>query len=520
MSKTSTKINDAHLPQRKLRFPIWLQLCIVCTLIIIIVILTLSSTFLSRQKEQLYQQSVKTGNITLNYFTAIAMIPLRNDDLLELKRTISKVAKVKGLKYAFIVNAENMIIAHSDNSKTDQRFTDKELNLIAPKSREEETTHFSYKSEFGDVILNLSHPVKFGDRILGEAHVGVSIDFIEHIIAQETQFIIILSLLVIIIFDLIFAVLLLFRFSRPVSKLVYATRELAKGNFQYKVKLTSNDELGELADSINSMGPKLNDQYHMRQGLELAEQVQKNLLPGANPQIKGLDIAGKNIFCDETGGDYYDFLDLPGRQGITVIVGDVTDHGLQSAFLMATARALLRQRAAMSGDIADIIKDVNLQLNRDVRKTGMFMTLFYAEIDEEAKSIGYVRAGHDPAIVYDVAKDAFHELAGAGGPLLGGFENSVYEKATNEISPGQILVIYTDGLWEAHNAEDEMFGKERVRSIIRSHSDKSSETIVEALIGEVKQFRGSVVQEDDITLVVIKVEEVCHIKATNISGAA
>jgi len=502
---SAIKNNASHSPKR-LRFPIWLQLCIVCTLIIIIVILTLSATFLSHQKEQLYQQSVQTGKITLNYFTAIAMIPLRSDDLLELKRTISKVSKVKGLEYAFIVNTENIIIAHSDNSKTDQRFTDKALNLITKKRRERETTYFNYQSESGVAILNLSRSVKFGDKIMGEAHVGVSIDFIEHIIAKETKFIIILSLLVIIIFDFIFAMLLLFRFSRPISKLVIATRELATGNFQYKVKLTRNDELGELADSINSMGPKLNDQYQMRQALELAEQLQRSLLPAANPLIKGLDIAAEIIFCDETGGDYYDFPEPPGQQGITVIVGDVTGHGLQAAFLMATVRAFLRQRASMSGDIADIVTDVNRQLNKDVGETGMFMTLFYAEIDEKAETVGYVRAGHDPAIVYDTVKDAFYELAGAGGPLLGGFEDSVYKMATEKISPGQILVICTDGLWEAHNAEDEMFGKERVRNIIRNHSNKSSEAIVAVLIDEMKQFRGSVAQEDDITLVIIKVE--------------
>ncbi len=505
LSKTSAKIKDAPLPQRKFRIPIALKLCIFCTLIIIGVIVTLSTIFLNHQKEELTAQTFKIGKITLNYITSISQEPLIYKNVRAIKPTIRKVGAVEGLKYAFIVDNNNIIMAHSDNSKEEQPFDYKELNPIAPEEMDGETTYFKYQAKSGDVILKLSQPIQYEDQKLGEAHVGVSIDFIDHMIDEEKQNIFRWSLLLIIISDFLAVLLITFRFSRPISKLVHATRELAKGNFQYKVKLTRTDELGELADSINSMGPKLEDHVKMSQTFQLAEQLQRNLLPGANPQIQGLDIAGESRFCDETGGDFYDFLIQPDRQGLTVIVGDVSGHGLESAFLMATARALLRQRSAMPGDIADIITDVNYQFNLDVGESGMFMTLFYAEIDEEAKSVDYVSAGHDPAIVYDIEKDAFHELAEAGGSVLGWFEDSVYKKATKEIRSGQILVICTDGLWEAHNAKDEMFGKERVKSIIRNHSDKSSEEIVKALIDELKQFCGSVSQEDDITLVIIRV---------------
>ncbi|MBA7555807.1 hypothetical protein ES705_48494 [subsurface metagenome] len=250
------------------------------------------------------------------------------------------------------------------------------------------------------------------------------------------------------------------------------------------------------------------ERMRLKHALDLAMEVQQSLLPRTDPKIEGLDIAGKSIYCDETGGDYYDFLyrGKHGQRKIGVLVGDVSEHGIPAALLMTTARASLRQRSSMSGSIARIVSAVNRQLSHDVEETGRFMTLFYGEIDTENKSLRWVNAGHDPGIIYDSSSDTFEELGGRGLPL-GVFEDSRYRESHREITPGQIIVIGTDGVWEAHNPKGEMFGKSRLREIIRTHATKPAKQILDAVIMESEQFRNPLSIEDDLTLVVVKVEQ-------------
>lgn len=244
----------------------------------------------------------------------------------------------------------------------------------------------------------------------------------------------------------------------------------------------------------------------MSQSLALAREVEQNLLPRTDPRINGLDIAGKSIYCDETGGDYYDYLyGSEHEEGkIGIVVGDVSGHGIESALLMTTVRAFLRQRSSMPGTVSAIVSDVNKELTWDVEESGRFMTLFYSKIDTKKKIILWVRAGHDPAIVYDSKTDSFEELAGRGLPL-GIFKDSSYKELQRPLEPGQIIVIGTDGIWETHNPQGDIFGKEALRNIIRSQAQQPAREILRAVIDALEDFRSSGAQEDDVTLVIIKV---------------
>jgi len=295
--------------------------------------------------------------------------------------------------------------------------------------------------------------------------------------------------------------------TRPIQALAAGAKGLARGQFESRVAIHSKDEFGDVGRIFNSVGPRLKELYHMRHSLALAMEVQQNLLPKRDPDVSGLDISGTSIYCDETGGDYYDFLTFPQSDpgNIRVVVGDVSEHGIPSALLMTTARALLRQRTALSDSIQDIIFDVNNHLARDIRASGRFMTLFYAEISSREKYIRWVRAGHDPAFIYDPVSNTFSELTGKGLPL-GVFENSEYEESRRQIASGDIIVIGTDGIWETLNAEGAMFGKEALKHVIRSKAKKPARKIAAAVINAVNNFRSSLEQEDDITIVVIKIK--------------
>jgi sigma-B regulation protein RsbU (phosphoserine phosphatase) len=289
--------------------------------------------------------------------------------------------------------------------------------------------------------------------------------------------------------------------------LIDAWKQLAQGDFSVRLKPRMKDERDLLIHAFNEIVPRFEEHMRMSKALGLAQEVQQSLLPQNDPLFPGFDIAGKSIYCDETGGDYFDFIEtnLDGQAGLAVVVGDVSGHGVSSALLMATARALIMLRSRMPGEAAGVINDVNRYLSRDTAQTGNFMTFFYCELTRGESEVRWVRAGHDPALLYDPATDTFDELKGKG-MALGLDKTFEYESFHRRLENGQVIMIGTDGIWEMQNKNGEMFGKQALMEIIRNKKTASSRQIVDAVTEALESFRGDEAQEDDITLVVIKVE--------------
>jgi sigma-B regulation protein RsbU (phosphoserine phosphatase) len=264
----------------------------------------------------------------------------------------------------------------------------------------------------------------------------------------------------------------------------------------------------------------LTDMTEHKKALTLAGEVQKSLLPHEKPQVNGLDIAGRNVSCDEIGGDYFDFIWRTNaeKSDFNIVVGDISGHGVDSALLMTTARAFLRMRASQPGTIVEIVSEMNSHLAGDVLESGKFMTLFYLAIDPEQRSLSWVRAGHDPALIYSPESDEFEELKG-DGIALGITEDFQYSLQKKQgLRNGQIIVIGTDGIWEAFNSEGQMFGKKRLCDIIRKHSSASADDILNEVYLEINQFMSGTQPEDDITLVVVKVDRLYYNKRDSIGN--
>lgn len=279
--------------------------------------------------------------------------------------------------------------------------------------------------------------------------------------------------------------------------------KVTQGDLSRLVPVATNDEFGVIAGHTNTMINGLRHRLQLITALKLAEEVQQNLLPAKPPSLPGLDIAGISNYCDETGGDYYDYFRLTNGD-LGVVVADASEHGVSAALLMTTVRALLRQRVTMESDIARIVSEVNQELARDVASSGRFMTMFFLKIETKTNTLNWVRAGHEPAILYNVEDDIFLELAGEG-MAMGVVEDLKYQKYNHRgWTPGSVVVVGTDGIREAQNDSGEMFGLNRFRKAIRRHAAKSAEEIKSRIIADLTVFQGEAPQEDDITLVVIK----------------
>jgi sigma-B regulation protein RsbU (phosphoserine phosphatase) len=297
--------------------------------------------------------------------------------------------------------------------------------------------------------------------------------------------------------------------SRPIRVLQSAFQRVTQGNFHQPAEIKSRDEFAELATAFNRMQAGLGERERMRQALLMAEEVQRNLLPAAPPCVKHLDIAGASIYCNAIGGDYYDYIEGPQGSGtVRIALGDVCGHGTAAALLMASSRALLRSRSLQPGPIEQVIGDVNREISLDMKETGRFITMFFVEINAEARQLRWVRAGHDAAILYHPATDIFENLAGPGAALGVDAEHAYTAQSKNGLTEGQVLVVGTDGIWEARNTSGEMFGKDRLYGLLRRHAGGSAQQIADSVVQHLKQFLDGSSFEDDVTLVVVKFEAV------------
>ncbi|WP_147819765.1 PP2C family protein-serine/threonine phosphatase [Salidesulfovibrio onnuriiensis] len=282
---------------------------------------------------------------------------------------------------------------------------------------------------------------------------------------------------------------------------------VSRGRLDRMVPVATRDELGYIAGHTNAMIAKLRERLHMKEGLRIAREVQRNFLPDKAPDLPGLEIAGTTLYSDETGGDFYDYVpcddEACGRTA--VMVGDVVGHGVGAALLMASARAMLLQGAAQPGSAAETVRHANLHLSRDTAGTGRFLSLFLLDIDPAAQRMAWVNAGHPPALLYDPRAETFTRLAGNGDIPLGveqGWPYTAHDQPW--LSPGQLLLLGTDGIWETRNQQREMYGISRFQDVIRQSATKSAQEILRAVMESISAFRGQAPLDDDITLVVVK----------------
>jgi len=293
--------------------------------------------------------------------------------------------------------------------------------------------------------------------------------------------------------------------TRPMMRLREHVHALGEGDFDHRMVIDSLREMEDLNADLNRMAGQLRERLTLRQAIDLATEVQQSLLPRPVLQRPGLDLCGQSQYCDATGGDYYDFLEVVsmGRKSTLVAVGDVMGHGIAAALLMASARAALRAQALQSGSLSSMMDIVNRVLAQS-RGRSWFMTMFLLMIDPERRCVRWASAGHTLALVHDPETGETRELGGGDLPL--GIDGSVsyQEYSQDDLAPNSILLLGTDGIWETVNEAGEPFGIEPVRQILDTFGDRSAEEIASRLRDAVSAHRGEVRADDDVTFVVVR----------------
>jgi phosphoserine phosphatase RsbU/P len=318
------------------------------------------------------------------------------------------------------------------------------------------------------------------------------------------------------IISLIIGITISRRITRSVHDMYQGTLALQKGDLVHRIPVRRKDQLGLLAHSFNQMSASItrlleevSEKKRLEQELEIAREVQATLFPKQLPHPRGMTVFGGCEPARVVSGDYYDFI-VEDEARLDIVVGDISGKGISAALMMANLQAAMRNQllAIRSDDPADTEKSlagIMAELNQQIyvnSPSEKYATLFLSRYDAEAHRLWYCNAGHLPPILL-TAQGV--QLLEPTGMVIGLLPGASYLAKSVELAPGALLAIFTDGVTEAVNKEDEEFGAERLLDVLQQSRERTPEEVCRFVISRVRDWQGDLPQHDDITLIVAKV---------------
>ena len=304
-----------------------------------------------------------------------------------------------------------------------------------------------------------------------------------------------------------------------VHDLFEGTERIRQGNFSHRIPIRRRDQLGELAGSFNSMTASVEDllrqkaeKERLEQELRIAREIQMSLLPQASLHMPGLALTGHCEPAREVGGDYYDFLQID-DQRLGVLIADVSGKGTSAALYMAELKGLMLSLSQRHRSPRALLIDANRILARQLDPRS-FITMTYAVIDLEARTLTHARAGHCPLLHLPSGSNGAAQVRTLtpDGLVLGlqidngeAF-NRLLEEVTTPLAAGDLFVLYTDGVTDATNDTGEWFGEQRLAALLETHGALPFDALRERMRHEVNAFAGAQAQHDDMTWVLVRIE--------------
>jgi sigma-B regulation protein RsbU (phosphoserine phosphatase) len=305
-----------------------------------------------------------------------------------------------------------------------------------------------------------------------------------------------------------------------VHELFMGTERVMHGDFSHRINVQSNDQLGALAGSFNQMTGSMEvlfqtaaEKKRLEEELRIARKIQMSLLPRGPLDVPGLAITALCVPAREVGGDYYDFFQLH-RDRLGVLIADVSGKGTSAALYMAELKGLVLALSQRYDSPRELLIEVNRIISEHLDSQS-FITITYAVIDLQAGVMTFCRAGHTPLIFLSgpsTAEPSARVLTPSGmvlGLRIDGAAEKFAELLEEErvdLSPDDVIVLYTDGITEAMNPESDLFGESRLSRIVEEHGHLESGELRERIMREVEAFVGTADQHDDMTMILLKVD--------------
>jgi len=267
----------------------------------------------------------------------------------------------------------------------------------------------------------------------------------------------------------------------------------------------SVDHVAQLKTQVTQLEEKAQWAKNLEKGVKIAASRQRKLLPTKAPTVGGCEIAYTYRPADELSGDFFDFVEI-GEGKIGFVIGDVSGHGIEAGILMGMTKKVLSIRLSEMGDPVAAVKKTNADIVKDMDRSS-FVTVAAIVFDPAARTLTSARAGHNPPMLYQPSKNAVRKFE-AGGLMIGMAQPHIFDAQLTpevlEVQPGDVLLLYTDGIEEGKNPGGEEFGVGRIEPVIQNECSKPPSYVLGALFYEFERFAAGVTQEDDLTAVCVK----------------
>lgn len=437
-------------------------------------------------------------------------------DASTVQAIIDQYLDIRGVLYVFVVNDEQEVISHTFVPAVPAELLD-----FQQRDGKEYTQVRTLKIKGLGTVMDISEPILSG--VIGYVHVGMDTGLIKKAFwhAMIKQQAVILAIFVFCVFG---AYLLVGKISSPLVRLTATAHSLALHDFSSGSdfggekdlhKITSKDEIGDLADAFRTLISELHRSIEVlkettavkeriESELKIATDIQASLLPRTFPPFPDhpeFDIYASMVPAKEVAGDFYDFFFID-EKNLCFLIADVSDKGIPAALYMMVAKTLLKTEGQRLREPDHILFSVNNILASD-NESCMFTTVFCAILDITTGEVRFANAGHNPPLVIDSQGVRYLNLN--PGLMLGPLADTAYETERLTLNSGESLFLYTDGVTEARSRNDELYGELRLQKALQSAPKEKLSEIIHFISADLSQYAEGAPQSDDITMLVLKV---------------
>jgi serine phosphatase RsbU (regulator of sigma subunit) len=495
------------------RFGIRLKFSLSIISIVVLIIVTLTLFFMWNESDLLRTQVMQMVERETVHLANTAQQSIGVDEL-SLIEAINDLKKIKHIKYAFILDRDDLVIRYFDRRgarELEKTLTDRVDRSLAGRTANPKVLVLNVDdpTDARGTIYDFSKTVMDKlDRKIGTVVIGLSDIIIRDEITKLVKFIIPMALLVLgiaIIASIIMATVTI----RPIRALSQGAEIIGKGNLDHRIEIKSRDELGQLAAEFNQMTAQIKEAKEkeiesriMEEQIEMAKEIQEGLNPTNFYEKGGIQLKGYTKAMRGVGGDYFDFIDID-EDRVGALISDVSGKGVPASLIMVMIRTVFTSYISRSDvDCAGVVRAINDSLAVDFAMD-KFATLFFLIYNRKTEELSFSNAGHGPLFCYRASMKSCTITKLEGMPI-GIDEDSIYKQAQVKLHPGDMVVLYTDGVTEMRNEKAEEYGIQRLNKLIVENDFLNAEDFVRLLIHDLETFRGNEPPHDDTTVLVLK----------------
>lgn len=515
-------ISESNGKRRKIRFGISFKFSLAVIALVSIIILTIAVFIIYRESGLLKEQVVNSTKREIVHLANTVQQNIGYEEL-TLSDAVNELKKIEYYKYVFILGKNNEILYYFDlrgdggGTKHEER---KQLDDSVPRVIDEnkgpdhvEILEYNDKTTRGKiydfsitVFSRVKNNVKAGAVIIGMSDIVIRKEI------ENIKKLIMLMFLGFLVISIVGAVILSMIIIRPIKKISHGASVIGSGDLSYRIDLNSSDELGKLAYEFNQMTEMIQTSKEkeiesriMNEQLEIARDIQEGLNPMGYYEKNGIQIRGFTKAAKGVGGDYFDYIEIDDDR-ICALISDVSGKGVPASLVMVMIRTVFTTYITRKDiDCASVVKAINDSLGSDFA-IDKFATLFFMIYNRSTEELSFANAGHGPLLCYRAAKHACTRTTIEGVPI-GIMEDVDYKQARVKLNPGDIVILYTDGVTEMRNEHKEEYGLQRVHKLLLENNKLNASEFIDLLVNDVETFRGDTPPHDDMTVLVFKREK-------------